>query len=193
MNAVIRRVLGMFRRGRAEAALDEEVRTHLDLLADGFVRRGMTHDEARAAARREFGGVDQIKEICHDQHGWPAFDALRQDVGYACVTLRRDPVFCLVAVLTLALGIGATTTIFGGVKAVLLEPLPYVDADRVAEVIETNPRGARNHGTFGMFRGLADRTRSFEAMAVVKPWQPAITGAGQPERLEGQRVSARYF
>jgi len=187
------RAAGLFGRRRRDAALTDEIRVHLDLIADDFVRRGMTPEAARMAARREFGGVDQIKEHYRDQRGWPALDALVQDARYACVTLRRDPVFCLVAVLTLALGIGATTTIFGGVKAVLLEPLPYVDADRVAEVIETNPSGTRNHGTFGMFRGLADRTRSFDAMAVVKSWQPAITGDGQPERLEGQRVSARYF
>jgi putative ABC transport system permease protein len=189
----VARLSTLFGRGRRDGELDLEIRVHLELLADDFVRRGMTPEAARRAARREFGGVDQIKERYRDQRGWPALDALWQDARYACVTLRRDPVFCLVAVLTLALGIGATTTIFGGVKAVLLEPLPYADADRVAEVIETNPTGTRNHGTFGMFRGLADRTRSFDAMAVIKPWQPTITGDGQPERLEGQRVSARYF
>jgi len=189
----IRRLLGLFTRKHGDAVLSEEIRVHLDLLADDFVRRGMTPEAARLAARREFGGVDQIKEQYRDERGWPALDALRQDVRYACVTLRRDPLFCLVAVLTLAVGIGATTTIFGGVKAVLLEPLPYVEADRVAEVIETDSRGTRNPGTFGMFRGLADRTRSFDVMAAVKPWQPTITDEGRPERLEGQRVSARYF
>jgi putative ABC transport system permease protein len=187
------RLFPWFRRRWSDAAFSDEIRIHLDLLTEDHVRRGMSLAEARAAARRDFGGVDQIKEHYRDQRGWPALDALLQDARYACVTLRRDPVFCLVAVLTLGLGIGATTTIFGGVKAVLLEPLPYANADRVAEIIETNPSGTRNHGTFGMFRGLADHTRSFEAMAVVRSWQPTIAGDGQPERLEGQRVSAGYF
>src|SRR5262249_38083079 len=159
------------------------IRAHLDLIAEDFLRGGMPADEARAAARREFGGVDQVKEVYRDQRGWPWLDALTQDARDAVRSPRRDPLFCGVAVLALALGIGATTAIFGGVNAVLLEPLPYVDADRVAEIIETSPTGARNAGTFGMFRGLTDRTRSFEAMAVTKPWQPTMTGAGQPERL----------
>jgi len=193
MKTAIRRFLGMFRHRRTDAVLDEEIRAHLDLLAEESVRRGMTPEEARAAARRAFGGVDQVKEVYRDQRGWPWLDAMTHDTRYAVRSLRRDPLFCAVAVLTLALGIGATTAIFGGVKAVLLEPLPYVDADRVTEIIETSVTGTRNAGTFGMFQGLADRTRSFEAMAVMKAWQPTITEDGQPERLEGQRVSARYF
>src|SRR5215471_19133671 len=172
MRAVIRefvsRCLALVGGRRSDAQLSDEIRLHLELLATDFVRRGMTPAEARAAARREFGGVDQGKEVYRDQRGWPWLDALTQDTRYAVRSLRRDQLFCAIAVVTLALGIGATTAIFGGVKAVLLEPLPYAEADRVAEIIETTPTGARNAGTFGMFSGLADRTRSFEAMAVMK-------------------------
>jgi len=193
MRSAIRRLLGVFKRRHSDVSLDEEIRTHLDLLAGEFVRRGMTPGQAWAAARREFGGVDQIKEKYRDQRGWPWVDAMMQDARYAVRTLRRDSVFCVVSILTLTLGIATTTAIFGGVKAVLLDPLPYDDGDRVAEIVETTATGARSAGTFGMFRGLVDLTRSFEAMAVLKPWQPTMTSSGQPERLEGQRVSALYF
>src|SRR5215467_1908193 len=156
----VSRCLALFGRRRRDDQLSDEIRLHLELLETDFVRRGMTPAEARAAARREFGGVDQVKEVYRDQRGWPWLDAMTHDTRYAVRSLRRDPLFCAVAVLTLALGIGATTAIFGGVKAVLLEPLPYVDADRVTEIIETSVTGTRNAGTFGMFQGLADRTRS---------------------------------
>ena len=187
------RFLALFGRKRRDRALDEEIRAHLDLLADEYLQRGMSPGEARAAARRDFGGVEQMKEQYRDRHGWPFLESLAQDARYTARTLRRDAVFSVVAVLTLALGIGTTTTIFGGVKAVLLDPLPYPDAGRIAQIIETSPDGSRNAGTFGMYRGLVDRARSFEAMAVMKPWQPTMTTDDQPERFEGQRVSARYF
>jgi putative ABC transport system permease protein len=187
------RFLALFWRRRSEAGLDEEIRGHLDLLTADHVRSGMSLAEARAAARRDFGGVARTKEQYRDRYGWPFLESLAQDARYTARTLRRDAVFSVVAVLTLALGIGATTTIFGGVKAVLLDPLPYADAGRLTQIIETSPDGTRNAGTFGMYRGLVDRARSFEAMAVVKPWQPTMTTDDQPERFEGQRVSARYF
>src|SRR5215831_19603760 len=113
MKTAIRRFLGMFTHRRTDAVLDEEIRAHLDLLAEESVRRGMTPEEARAAARRAFGGVDQVKEVYRDQRSWPWLDAVTHDTRYAVRSLLRDPLFCAVAVLTLALGIGATTAIFG--------------------------------------------------------------------------------
>jgi putative ABC transport system permease protein len=115
------------------------------------------------------------------------------DLKYALRRLTAAPGFSAVAILTLALGIGATSAIFSAVNPVLFQPLPYPGASRIAMIIEMRSDGSRNDGTFGMYRELAARSRSFDAMAVVKPWQPTMTGAHQPERFEGQRVSARYF
>ncbi len=115
------------------------------------------------------------------------------DLKYAMRRLTAAPGFSAVAILTLALGIGATSAIFSAVNPVLFQPLPYPGASRIAMIIEMRSDGSRNDGTFGMYRELAARSRSFDAMAVVKPWQPTMTGADQPERFEGQRVSARYF
>ena len=116
-----------------------------------------------------------------------------QDLHYGARMLAKKPGFTLIAVLTLALGVGATTAIFSAVSPILFEPLPYPHPDRIAAVSETYSNGARTGGTFGMYRGLAERGRSFDALAVSKTWQPTMTGAAEPERFDGQRVSAEYF
>ena len=116
-----------------------------------------------------------------------------QDLRYGDRMLLKKPGFTLIAVFTLALGIGASTAIFSAVNPILFEPLPYPHADRIAVILEMNSDGSRNPGTFGMYRGLAEQSRSFDAMAVFKPWQPTMTSADQPERFEGQRVTANYF
>jgi putative ABC transport system permease protein len=98
-----------------------------------------------------------------------------------------------VTVLTLALGIGATTAIYSAVNPILFEPLPYPNARRVAMVWDTGRDGSRVDVTFGTFRELRERSRSFDALAVMRPWQPTITGPTEPERFVGQRVTAEYF
>src|SRR5882672_5184696 len=112
------------------------------------------------------------------------------DLRYAARRLRAAPGFAAIAILTLALGIGATTAIFSAVNPVLFQPLPYPNPARIAMIVEMRSDRSRNDGTFGMYRELAGRSRSFEAMAVLRPWQPTMTGADQPERFDGQRVSA---
>jgi predicted permease len=115
------------------------------------------------------------------------------DLRYAARRLLSAPGFTAIAVLTLSVGIGATTAIFSAVHPILFDPLPYPRADRIVMIWENRRDGSRNDGTFGMYRELAERARSFDAIAVLKPWQPTLTAADQPERFEGQRVSARYF
>jgi putative ABC transport system permease protein len=103
------------------------------------------------------------------------------------------PGFLALTVFILALGIGATTAIFSAINGILFESLPYPNAGRIVTIREISGEGARNDGTFGMYRGLAERSRSLESIAVLKPWQPIMTSADEPERFEGQRVSAAYF
>src|SRR5205823_659999 len=107
--------------------------------------------------------------------------------------LRRAPGFTLVGVLTLALGIGASTAIFSAVNPILFEPLPYPEAHRIVTMWDYGVDGSPIDVTFGTWRELGERNRTFDAIAVMKPWQPALTGLAEPERLDGQRVSATYF
>ena len=141
MNGVRRlvaRVRELFSRPRVERELDEEIRHHLDLLTDEHVRRGLSRDEARAAARRSFGGVDQTIEAVRDRRGFRVVDTVWRDLSHAARSLAASPGFTIAAVLTLALGIGVNAAIFALVDAVMLRPLPYPDPDRVVAVWETS-------------------------------------------------------
>jgi predicted permease len=116
-----------------------------------------------------------------------------QDFHYALRQLRKNPGFACTAILILGLGIGATTAIFSAVNPILFEPLPYPHASRIMMIWYAAADGSRIPQTFHTYRELAERNRSFDTIAVMKPWQPTFTGADQPERVDGQRVSGSYF
>ena len=118
---------------------------------------------------------------------------LLQDFRYALRQLRKGPGFACTAVLILALGIGGTTAIFSTINPILFEPLPYPNASRIMMIWYSGEDGSRIPQAFHTYREVADRSRSFDALAVMKPWQPTLSGEGQPERLDGQQVSAAYF
>src|SRR5262245_11705166 len=120
-------------------------------------------------------------------------DEMFQDLRYGVRMLKKAPNFTLTAVFTLALGIGASTVIFSAVNPILFEPLPYQHADRVMMIWYASADGSRAAQTFGTYRELVMRSRSFEALAVMKLWQPTMTGPAEPERFNGQFVSASYF
>lgn len=190
---LVRRFIMMLRRRKLARELDEEMRLHIELRAEDYSERGAGDDDARANARRQFGNTTLLHEQSHDVWGWNWLDEIFIDLKLAARQLRSAPGFAVLTIFILAIGIGATTAIFGALNPILLESLPYPDAGRIVTVWEIRNDGARNDGTFGMYRGLAERSRTFDSIAVFKPWQPTITGLNEPERFEGQRVSAGYF
>ena len=193
INELIQRMRALLRREQFDRELDEEMRLHMQLRAEEQARQGTTEEEARAAARRRFGNATLLREQSYEAWGWTWLLQLLQDMRYGIRNMWRAPGFTTIAVLTLALGVGGTTAIFSAVNPILFEPLPYPDAGRIMAIIESAHDGSRTGGTFGMYRSLVERSRLFESIALFKPWQPTVTGQDQPERLEGQRVSAPYF
>ena len=177
----------------AEKDVADEVQHYLEQTTAAHVARGLSRTEALRAARLELGGVDQVKEQVRG-YGWENVVATAiTDLRYGARRLRAAPGFTTVTLLTLALGIGGTTAIFSAVNPILFEPLPYPHADRIVMVWELWDDGRHGDSSFGMYRGVLERARSFDALAMLKTWQPTMTGPEQPERFEGQRVSASYF
>src|ERR1700689_3121306 len=142
------------------------------------------------------GGLHSIFRICNSYSavfGGLRMNGLLHDLGYALRQLRKNPGFACTAILILGLGIGATTAIFSAVNPILFEPLPYPHASRIMMIWYAAEDGSRIPQTFHTYRELAERNRSFEAIAVMKAWQPTLTGANEPERLDGQQVSVGFF
>jgi putative ABC transport system permease protein len=183
----------LVRRNAVDREIRDEIEHYLDEAAAAHRARGLSPDDALRAARLELGNVTGVREQVAS-YGWQnVVDTLAADVRYAARRLRRNPMWTALAAITLALGIGASTAIFSAVNPVLFEPLPYPRADRIMMISDIGPGGSRLDVTFGTYRELLARSRSFERLAVMRPWQPTITGGDMPERLEGQAVSAEYF
>src|SRR5262245_31432761 len=147
LRATFSRLLSSFKRRQQDADLDDEIRTHLDLLAAEYERRGMTSDTARLAARRAFGGVEPMKELHRRGRGLGWFDDARRDVLHALRSLRRAPLFAGAAVLTMAVGLTAVVVIFAVLNAFMLRPMP-VDHPEELVSLSTGPdrHGGTTHG-----------------------------------------------
>ncbi len=183
----------LIRRQAADRDAAEEVEHYLQQAADAWQATGLSPEEARRTARLELGSATVIHEQVR-AYGWEhTIHTLFADLRYAVRQLIRNPGFALVSAFTLALGIGASTAIFSAVNPILFQPLPYPGAARLMMIWEMRSDGSAQPVTFGTFHGMQERTHSFETAAVMKPWQPAMTGGGLPERFEGQQVSADYF
>jgi putative ABC transport system permease protein len=188
-----RGVRALFHRPTTDDEISDEVQHYLDQATAGHMSRGLSEPDARRAARLELGNVTTVREQVRG-YGWEnTVDSALADLRYATRRLRATPGFTSITVLTLALGIGGTTAIWSAVNAVLFRPLPYPAAARIAAVWDRATDGSRLDVTFGTVREVAERARSFDALAAMKPWQPTATGPAEPERLDGQRVSASYF
>jgi putative ABC transport system permease protein len=182
-------------RGHADGELAAEVAHHLALLEERYLARGMTPDDARREARRAFGGVQQLTEEHREVRSFVWLDHLRQDAAYTVRLLRRNPGFSVIAILTLALGIGANTAVFSVVNAVVLQPLPYPDADRIQRIgWDWNGRGQVT-GALAPYKFdyLRRSNSTFEALATWRISTPDIgpRGSGGPVTL--LHVSEDFF
>src|SRR5215475_6245665 len=184
LRALAAKLRGLFGDRRADQELDGEIETHLRLLTERYVRQGMTEAEAVWAARRQFGNMTSLKEANREMRVIRLIDTFFQDLRYGLKMLRRNPGFTIVAVLTLALGIGATTAIFSVVNAVLLRPLPYRDPDRLALVFNASGQD---------FLRWRDQSKAFESMAAFNFGTTDFTRSGEPERLAVASVSTDLF
>ncbi|HET9982737.1 MAG TPA: ABC transporter permease [Longimicrobiales bacterium] len=188
------RLGALLARRRVEREMAEEIGFHLEMEARRLeAERGLAPEAARREAARSFGGVDQYAEATRDARGVRPVEDLLRDVRLAARLLVRAPGFTVVAVLTLALGIGANTAIFSVVRPILFESLPYPGAERIVMVWERGLDGEKTNTGFATYADVARESRSFEAVAAVRDWLPTVTGRGEPERLDGQRVSWTYF
>ena len=192
---IVARCRGLFWRRRVDASLNEELDTHVEMLVEENLRRGMSPEEARFAARRSFGGHEQMREAYREQRGLPMFETLAHDVRYGVRQLSRSPGFTAIAILTLALGIGANTAIFSVVNTVLLRPLPYENADRLVMVWGNDRAHGYNTDQVSPpdFRDWQSQNHVFESMAGATDVMYTLTGAGDPAPVIGYEFSAKYF
>ncbi len=192
------RLAGAFSKTKYDREFGEEIESHLQLHMDDNLRAGMSPGEARRQALLKFGGVESSKESCRDRAGLPFLETLFHDVRFAFRALHKNPGFTAVAVLTLALGIGASTAVFSLVNAVLLKPLPYPHSERIAFPWRQSPQGLNlgyNEIPWGRpeFRFVAQESKAFEHLGAFQSDSFNLTRSGDPVRLDGLRASAGFF
>lgn len=179
----------LVRRSRFERDMADELRSHLEMRVDTLVASGLAPGAARRHARLEFGSLEAYKDTCRDVRGLTVVDDVRQDVRYACRSFVKNPGFTAIAVLTLALGIGANTAIFSVFDTALLRPLPFHEADRLYVIHE----GRRSPVNALHFREWRAATRSFEHMALIGPASYTLTGIGDAVRVNAGRATPDLF
>ncbi len=177
----------------ADQDLSDELQHYFNEAVAEALARGLSPEAARHAARAECGSLAGRREEVRAA-GWEhVVDTTLADIRYAARRLRTSPGFTTVSVITLAIGIGATTAIFSAVNAILFEPLPYPHADRILMISDVGVGNALSEPTFGTYEELAQRSHAFEALAATNAWTPALTGTGAPDRVAAEQVSAPFF
>ena len=194
LRVLVSRVLDFLVSHRRERRLDEEITTHLDLLTDEYLAKGLSPAEARQAARRAFGGVDQMKEAYRDQRGLPVLDVLGQDTRFAIRLMRRNAGFTVTAVLVLGLGIGVNNMLFTMLNASTLRGLPLPQSSRVLFVSSLDDRGRDRGLSFLDYRDLSASVQRLGPLAAFRTAPMILAGDGRAaDRLDGVFTTASAF
>jgi putative ABC transport system permease protein len=190
---LLHRFSSLFRRNRLDRDLSAEMSHHLDLAVEENLRDGMTREEARRRALMQFGGTQQAKETHRDARSLPILETFFQDARFSLRLLKKSPAFASVAVLTLALGIGATTAIFSVVYGVLLRPLPYKNPEQIVRLWEQNPDGVHMNSADPNFTDFRAQNHSLSGLAEFNSDIETVTGQGSPSRTRTAAVSQDFF
>ena len=185
-------------RERVERDLDEELQAYVEMLTRAKVEEGLGPEEARRAALIELGGVDQVKERVREVRVGHFLGTVWQDIRYGARTLVKSKAFTAVAVLSLALGIGANTAIFSVVNSILLRPLPYPEPERIVDVWHTPPQASfpgmdRFSVSPGNYLDWKEQSRAFEQMAIYQYAGLSLSNGGDPMPVTGAAVSSDFF
>lgn len=182
---ILVRLWYFIRRRHSDEQLDVELRHHLESLEAEHRARGLSPEEARRRAHRDIGGLAQIREAYRDQRGLPMLQGLWRDVRFSVRSIRRSPSITVAVVLTLAIGIGANTVIFSVVNSVLLQPLPYPDADRLVAVSHTAPGVNVANVASAPFLYFIEReqSRTFEGVGLLGQGTSTVTGRTEPAEV----------
>jgi putative ABC transport system permease protein len=190
-----KRFRSLFQKNRMEREMEREMRFHIARETERNIQRGLKPKDARRAALRDFGGVERIKEECRDVSRLMWLEALWQDIRYSTRSWRRNPGYTLVAVLTLALGIGANTAIFSLIYGVLLRPLPYQNGTHLVVLRQQAPLAGRNNPGFSVkeIEDYREQTQTLDQLAEHHSMSFTLLGAGEPELIQTGVVSANFF
>ena len=181
------------RRCRTEDEIEEELHTHIQLRAAVLERSGLPRAEAQRRARIEFGNPESFREECRENIAGRLIDNLFQDVRFSLRSLRKSPGFFTVAVITLALGIGATVAAFSVVSAVLLRPFGFGEPQRLLWIYSQRPDNARTNFSLPEYCDYRDQSTAFEGLAGVASYNPSLADSGTPDRVQGVKMSANAF